>query len=281
MTNTIHFNFNRIKKHYLISVLGFIFLFALVGQPKTVSAETYFLAVQPILSKAKTLSIYQPLASYLSQATGHEIKIYASNNFVAHWEELRRNQAYDLALDAAHFTSYRVKNLKYSVLAKITDTVSFSLICNEDNTFFDAEELIAKRITTPASPSLGGVRLLNMYPNISRQPVFISTNNFQDSLQMLKAKKVIAAMVPTPIISGDSSVNTIMVTDPIPHMAIAASDRVDNKTKEKIRSALINASSTQEGKELLTKLNFAGFEKASNNTYAGYESLLKDVWGYK
>ena len=280
MTNDIHFNGNRTKKHYLVSVLSFIFLFTLISQPKTVSADTFVLAIQPIMSKERTLKFYQPLADFLSKVTEHEIKIYATYNFVTYWEELRKNKKYDLVLDAAHFADYRVKNLKYTILAKINDTVSFSLITNEDVNYFDADELIGQRIATLASPSFGGIRLLSMYPNISRQPIVIGKNNFQETLKQLKSNKVSAALVPTPLISGDGSVNTIMVTDPIPHMAISASNRVNKETQNKIRNALIKASSTKEGQALFTKLNLAGFEKANNSLYDGYGSLLKDVWGY-
>ena len=280
MKRSIHFDSSRSKNRYLLSILSFLFLLALTSQAKPVSAKTYVLAIQPILSKERTLKFYQPLADFLSKATGHNIKIYATSNFVSYWEELRQNNKYDLVLDAAHFADYRVKKLKYTVLAKINDTVSYSLVTNENVNYFDADELIGQRIATLASPSIGGVRLLNMYPNISRQPVVIGTNNFQETLKQLKSNKVSAALVPTPLISGDSSVNTIMVTDPVPHMAISASDRVNKETQDKIRSALIKASSTKEGQALFTQLNLTGFEKANNGLYDGYGLLLKDVWGY-
>ena len=280
MKSNIHFDTSRIKNHYLVSILSFLFLFALTGQAKTVSAKSYVLAIQPILSKERTIKFYQPLAAFLSKVTGHEIKIYATSNFVTYWEELRQNKNYDLVLDAAHFADYRVKHLKYTVLAKINDTVSYSLVTNENVNYFDAEELIGQRIATLASPSIDGVRLLNIYPNISRQPVIIGTNNFQETLQKLKSNKVSAALIPTPLISGDSTVNTIMVTDPVPHMAISASNLVNQETQEKIRKALIKASSTKEGQALFSKLNLTGFEKASNSLYDGYRLLLKDVWGY-
>ena len=280
MNTAFRFNLNSTKHRYRASFLSLLFLFTLAGLFNTVSAREYTLAIQPILSKQKTISFYQPLAAFLSRVTGHKITIHASYNFVSYWEELRTNQKYDLALDAAHFTNYRVKNLKYTVLAKITDTVSYSLIANEDATYFDADELIGQRIASLASPSIGGVRLLSMFPNTSRQPVFVGTNNFQETLKKLKDNSVAAALVPTPLISGDNSVNTIMVTDPIPHMALSASQRVDKKTKDKIRAALIKANATDEGKALFATLNLAGFEKANNLVYDGYDSLLKDVWGY-
>ena len=280
MNTAFRFDFSSIKHNYKTIFLSLLFILALTGFFNTVSAKEYTLAVQPILSKEKTISFYQPLVLFLSKVTGHKITIHASYNFVSYWEELRTNQKYDLALDAAHFTNYRVKNLKYTVLAKINDTVSYSLVANEDATYFDADELIGQRIASLASPSIGGVRLLSMFPNTSRQPVFVGTNNFQETLKKLKDNSVSAALVPTPLISGDNSVNTIMVTDPIPHMALSASHRVDKATKDKIRAALIEANNTKAGQALFAKLNLAGFEKADNLVYDGYDSLLKDVWGY-
>lgn len=242
-------------------------------------AAQYNFVVQPIHSPAKMKEIYQPMADYLNKRTGHTFNIVTVKSFVSYWAKMNKGQ-YDLVLDAAHFADYRVKNHDYTVLAKINDTVSYSLVTNEDINYFDADELIGQRIATLASPSIGGVRLLNMYPNISRQPVVIGTNNFQETLKKLKSNKVSAALVPTSLISGDSSVNTIMVTDPIPHMAISASNRVDKITKDKIRSALLSVNNSADGKKLLARLKIAGFEKASNKTYAGYGLLLKDVWGY-
>ena len=98
MKNSIHFDSRHTKNHSLISVLSFLFLFALTSQVKPVSAKTYNLAIQPILSKERTLKFYPPLATFLSKATGHDIKIYATSNFVSYWEELPQNNKYDLVL---------------------------------------------------------------------------------------------------------------------------------------------------------------------------------------
>ena len=265
---------NKLIRHHkkLLIIAGLMFC-------SNSFATQYDFVVQPIHSPAKMKEIYQPMADYLNKRTGHTFNIVTVKSFVSYWAKMNKGQ-YDLILDAAHFADYRVKKLNYTVLAKINDTVSYSLVTNENVNYFDADELIGQRIATLASPSIGGVRLLNMFPNISRQPVVIGTNNFQETLQKLKLNKVSAALIPTPLISGDSSVNTIMVTNPIPHMAVSASDRVNKETQDKIRNALIKASSTKEGQALFTQLNLTGFEKANNGIYDGYGLLLKDVWGY-
>lgn len=81
----------------------------LVTYAWSASAETFYRAVQPVLPKAQVEKAYAPLASYLSQATGHDIKIKASMNFLGYWETMRRSKDIYLFLNAAHFTDYRVK----------------------------------------------------------------------------------------------------------------------------------------------------------------------------
>jgi phosphonate transport system substrate-binding protein len=247
---------------------------------QTTSAASYNLAVQPILNKAQTEAFYRPLAKYLSDTTGDQIQILASHNYISYWESMRNSNDFDLVLDAAHFTGYRVVNSRYQVLAKIQDTLSFSLITNENLLLFEPGELIGKPIASPASPSLAGVQLARMFPNQMRQPTLVSSKNFQDAMQRLKQGKAEAALVPTSMISGDTSVNTVTTTTPVPHLAFSASSRVDKRTQERLRTALLNAQRSAKGQAMLEKLNISGFEPASNEMYAPYARMLEGVWGY-
>lgn len=251
----------------------------LLGSGQGHAAE-YRMIVQPILPAQHLIEAYRPLAHYLSAATGHEIEVVATTNFLAYWEAMRRGDRYDLLLDAAHFTDYRVKRLGYSVLAKLPDTVSYTLVTREDTLLFDAEEMIGQTLATVPSPSLGGVRLSQLYPNPSRQPAIIEVADFEAALQRVLSGEATAALVPSPLISGDTRFNTVMTTEPIPHMALSVSARVDARTRAAIREALVAARHTPEGQQLLRALNLAGFEPAEAELYDGYAPLLEEMWGY-
>ncbi len=82
------------------------------------------------------------------------------------------------------------------------------------------------------------------------------------------------------MISGDVTVNTVTTTEPVPHLAISASPKIDEATRQRIRTALVNAQNTAKGRAMLEKVNISGFEAASNKLYVPYASLLKEVWGY-
>lgn len=243
------------------------------------AAELNFV-VQPILPEAQTREAFQPLADYLSKATGQKIKLITTPNFLTYWETMKKGDQYHLVLDAAHFTAFRNDRMKYTVLAKIPESVSYTLVTNESSEVLEPQELIGKTVATIASPSLGAVRLAEMYPNPLRQPIIVEVDNSIASIDKVLNAEAAAAIVPTPLVGNYPSLITVVVTEQVPHIAISAAPSVDKKTQNMIRKALVNASKTPEGQAMLKAINFAAFEPASGNTYKGFASLLEGVWGY-
>ncbi|MEJ2451604.1 MAG: PhnD/SsuA/transferrin family substrate-binding protein [Gammaproteobacteria bacterium] len=259
--------------------LLFVFLLGMISIARAEAAELN-LYVQPIESVAKTEHAFQPLADYLSKKIGYTVHVRTAANFLAYWELMRRGKGFDMVLDAAHFTDYRDQQQGYKVLAKVPDTVSFSLVTAGNLLLFDASELIGKTLASAPSPSLAGVRLAQIYPNPLRQPTLVQASNFEQALDMLKQGKIKAALVPTPMVNNDNSVNTVMTTRPVPHMAFSVSPQIDAATRKKIRDALLNANKSKPGKVMLQKLRYTRFQPANNAMYKGYENLLDGVWGF-
>lgn len=261
--------------------LGGIFLTLGLSLLSPVSqAGEYNFVVQPILPPEQTKEAFQPLTDYLSKQTGHTIKLSTAINFLSYWETMKKNTQYDLILDAAHLTDYRVKRMGYTVLAKRADAVSYTLVTSEKTVVLDAEELIGKSIASIASPSLGMLRVEEMFPNPLRQPVIVEVDNSEDMIKKVLSGKAAAAMVPTPLVGLYPELISVTTTAQVPHTAISASSTVPKDVQDAIRKALLDASKTEEGQKMLAAINFPSFEKASNKQYAGYESLLEGVWGY-
>lgn len=255
---------------------GLLALLYLLALP----ASALELAIQPVLPKKQLEQAYQPLADYLAQRIGQPVRIRAAYNFVSYWEAMRQGQGFDLVLDAAHFTDYRNQRMGYTVLAKLPDTVSYSLVTHEDLFIFEPAELVARKLATVPSPSLGGVRLAELFPNPLRQPRLIGTDNYPAAIDLVKRRQADAALAPTPLIRGVEGLNVVTTTEPVPHMALSASPRIEARVREQLRRALLDANRSPDGKIMLDKLNLPGFEPASNATYRGYARLLAGVWGY-
>jgi phosphonate transport system substrate-binding protein len=265
----------------IVTLLSSLLLLVTLSHSAAGLATEYFLAIQPILPEEELKKNYQPLADYLSAETGHTITISTQRNFLFYWTKMRKQQkGFDLVLDAAHFTDYRIKKQGYTVLAKLPDTVSFSIVTSEDNFIMDAEELIGLRVATMPSPSLGALRLEELFTNPMRIPVYVWEINTTVAVENITSGKIDAAIIPTRLASTYDNLNVVMTTDPVPHMGLSASPDVPADVAEKIRLALVNANTTESGKAMLAKLKVEKFEAASSETYDGYSDLLKEVFGY-
>ena len=257
-----------------------ILLTALTHVTDSLAAE-YSLAIQPILPQEELKASYQPLADYLSKETGHTITISTQRNFLFYWTKMRkREKGFDLVLDAAHFTDFRIKKQGYTVLAKLPDTVSFSIVTGEDSFILDTEELIGLRVATMPSPSLGALRLESLFPNPMRIPNYIWEMNTTVAVEKLTSGEIDAAIIPTRLASTYDNLNLVMTTEPVPHMGLSASPDVPADVTEKIRQALLNAHTTENGKAMLAALKQDRFDPADSATYDGYSDLLKEVFGY-
>lgn len=264
---------NTHKKISSIFIIFCLFSFS------SANAKQYTFIVQPVFEANKIKQIYKPLVQYLQKKTGHNFKIMTAKSFISYWAQMKRGK-FDLILDAAHFTDYRIKNMHYTVLAKLPNTISFSLITHEDVSILDYNELVGADVVTLPPPSLGSVRLAEMFPNPMRQPRITSASSALDAINDVKNKKSFAALVPTPILNQHRGLNTVGTTRAVPHMAISASPNIDKSLQTKIRQALLKAQNSKEGRMMLKKLNLSSFQAASPKTYNGYEKLLSEVWGY-
>lgn len=285
MIRFVHFTSGRQKEIARQSLLTFALWLGLLSPALAVPAgQELVLAIQPVLSEAKTRQAFQPLAQYISKVTGNKISITTVPNFMSYWSKMVAGQKNIIYLDAAHFTAYRSRKQGYKILAKIPDSVSYSLIVRDADMVFEPSELTAKRIATLGSPSIGATRLDAMFPNPARQPIIVEVENSQQGISMLLENKVDAAIIPTPIVSramtDGLAINVVTTTEPIPHIALSVSPDIDKATVEIIQRAILSAQQKPEGKAMLKKIGFAKFNPTSATVYLGQDNILKAYWGY-
>lgn len=244
------------------------------------SAANYFLCVQPVLPADQIKQNYQPLAKYLTEKTGHTFTIKTYRNFLTYWARMQKATDMHFILDAAHFTDYRVQRKAYRVLVKLPDTVSFTVVTGEENFVFEMEELISKKIATMASPGMGAVRLNGMFPNPVRLPFYIEASDSVDAVEMVIDGHVEAAIIPSPLVGNYESLNSVISTEPVPHMAMSASPEIPDELAQAVKQALLDATKTPEGKKMLEAVRLEYFEDADADDYAGYAQLLEGMFGY-
>jgi len=251
-------------------LLAVVLLFPSFG----LQAGEWLLSIQPVLSRERILEAYRPLAEYLSRQTGETIRIKAHRNFLAYWASMQKMDGFDFVLDAAHLTDFRLQRMGYRLLARLPDTVSFSLVTRDDNLIFEVDELLLKKVATLAPPSIGALRLLQLFPDPMRQPRIVYARDSEDAAQRVIDGKAFAAMIPTALVSRYDGLNTVLTTEPLPHMAFSASPEVPESVRSRVGQALLRAGLTPSGQKMLEKLNLPAFVPARAEDYRGHARLL-------
>lgn len=257
----------------ILSALLFTFVFF------SSIASAYDLAIMPVRSKAKTEALYQPLAEYLSKATGEQVNLKSYNNFVNYWQDMRDGK-FELALDAAHFVDYRVMQLEHQVLVKLKNQVSFSLVSNEKQSILEPDELIGKPIACLPPPSRGNLEIDSFFKQPIRQPRKVEVKNYEEAVKKLEKGIVKAIVIPTPMLNAYPDLMVIESTELWPHMGITASSNIPTEFKSAIAKALLRMTRDKQGSEILAASGLGGFEPADHSVYEGYSLALKSYGHY-
>ena len=268
----------------LIQRMQYLLLGLVCCAPLSLSAAGTVFTVQPLLEQTAMLKIYNPLATFLAKAGQLPIELRMAFDFPDYWFRLKDGKEFDIVFDGPFYTDYLIQTHGFIPLVKVPGTVSFSLIARSSDGFFDASELIGKRIATLTPPAPTTLFVSRLFTNPSRQPKIVAARSSEAAVELLLAGKVSAAMVPTPLaakaMADNPTLATVLVTEHIPHMAISVSPRVDAATRKNIQQALVNAKNTPEGQLLLKQLGFPeGFEITSADVFKGYGKELKETWG--
>jgi len=164
-----------------IHIRGALLMLALAGMLGLSRAHgdngELVLGVSPLLDEQSTRRQFQPLCEYLAAVTQRPCRIVTRPNFLTYWESMRRGQVYNLLLDDAHFTDYRIQKMGYTVLAKIPHTVTYSLAIPRSANIRDPARLVGRRIATLGIPSMGAALLNGLFPQPSKQPIPVEVDN--------------------------------------------------------------------------------------------------------
>lgn len=256
-----------------------LLLLLMMAASTSSQANELRLAVNLGLSPQQAAVKYKPLLSYLGKITGQRIQLVATPNSLAHWEAMRHD-GYELVLDNPAFTAYRASKMNYTVIGKLPDVLSFSLVTHVDEMMFEPGELVGRKVASQPSPSITALRLDEIFPNPMRQPQFIKVDTHTEALELVLKGRAAGAMVPTGMVASYPDLNPVYTSDQIPAPGFSVSAEVSRELREKIRKGLLDANKSPAGRAMLEALNVPSFESATSATYTGMDTMLTGLYGY-
>ena len=242
--------------------------------------DTLKMAIAPFLPEAELNEVYTPVADYLSRRLGETVELQLFPNYLSFWEATRSGSDFDIALDAAPVTDFRVQRQNWQVIARFDGEVTQSLVTREDDLVLSPKELVNERVAVQPSPSVGALVLYQLFPNPVQQPVLVFERTNRDVATAVLEGKARAGVIPTPLVGGYPGLYPVVTTEPLPFLGFSVSPELDERVRDALQQALLSFAETEEGQRILEEQQLTDIVPATNRYYAGNAELLVGTYGY-
>lgn len=254
----------------------------ILGLGSASAPADYRFVVEPIYGPQKAAEVYKPLIDYLAKATGEKFTLVTPKNYHFYWRDLRGDEKFDFALDAAHLADYRIVRFQYTPLVHTAERQSYTLVTNVDLQDKGIEALVGRKIVCMGAPSLGYALLLGFYPNPIQQPdIESSAASWRDAVEAVFAGEAEAAMVPTWLKDQYPNLTPVKTSMDFAGAAVSAAPGVPEAVRNKVAAALLKLDQDPTLSNLLLELGISKFVPATAADYKGAEVMLKDFYGYQ
>ena len=252
---------------------------ALIGS-SGLHAQPLRMVAQPSYPPQQANRVYQPLADYIGEQIGRNVILVTPRSFQHHWLNTRRGESFDLALEDAPITDFRIQRQDFVPLVRVAEPQTYSLAVSDPN-YESLDDLVGVSIATMPAPSTGYLILAQWFPNPLRQPNIRSrASRWQDAVQDIFAYQTEAAIAPARLVEQYPQLTQIRTSEPLPGPAVSAATTLAPELRQAIRAALLALDESERGVAILEELNTAELVPASAEEYAGYIDWLRRVSGF-
>ena len=270
-----------------LAAIAVMLLVVSITLPAHAARKQIIFSTAPTQSPARTVQMYQPLADYLSRATGMKVILKPASNFLEYIQNMRKG-VYDLVFDGPHFVAWRMRHLDHQVLVKLPGKLVYVVVVRDDaKRVTKLKRLAGRKVCAFASPNLLTLGLQYQFPNPVRIPVFVKVKNFKDALLCVKSGRGVAAVMRDKFwekrnAKQKKGLHLLYISkSSYPHRAFSVSDEVDKKTQDKLRAALLAKGGMVAGQPILKRFRVKKFVPASDIQYRPMWKLLRPVYGFQ
>ncbi|HET9122151.1 MAG TPA: PhnD/SsuA/transferrin family substrate-binding protein [Acidiferrobacteraceae bacterium] len=248
-------------------------------------ANEYVFSAPPRGSLKQESAMYDPIANYLSRATGKKIVFRYASNWLIYSQNMTRGD-YDLAFDGPHFNGWREQHLGAVPLVKIPDPFVFVAVTLTSNPAIrKLSDLVGRPVCAHAPPNLGTLLLLHQFKNPMAQPYLVDIHGWKNAYQGMVKGRCVATILPLKNLQkfehGQAVARILYQAPTLPNQALSAGPRVSRAMRRAIRTALL----MPEGQKITQPLRHAfasgKFVAATRAEYAGLGHLLNHSLYYQ
>ncbi len=269
--------------HFLSAIVTLMLMMG--ATPATANTNELVLSAPPRGKVENENKTYQPVAEYLSKATGRKIVYRHIDNWLSYQSEMQKGKI-DIVFDGPHFVSWRMAALQHEPIAKLPGKLAFVAVVRAgDQEINDPSDLAGRAVCAFAPPNLATLTFLAQFENPARQPRIVNVESFGQAYKMMLAGKCRAAVLRDVLfkkLDGEAKkARIVFQSSGVANQAFSAGPRLSAAEKTKVAQALVAPEAMVAIKTFLESENQGkALLPATPEEYRVHALLLKDVWGF-
>ncbi len=280
-----------------------LFVILLICGEMLITASAYsaddplVMAIFPRRNAAATITLFKPMASYLSKQLGREVKLVTARNFPSFWQGVVTNQ-----YDIVHYNQYHyIKShdeYGYEAILKNEEFgeafISGALVVRNDSGLNTLQDLKGKKILFG-----GGPKAMQSYivTTLMLRRAGLMKGDYQELFAKNPPNAYVAVfhkhadaagagdlVVNFPAIQNKiniDEINFLALSEKMEHLPWAVKGGMDANLKLKIQNILSSLSDSEEGRTLLKQAKLTNLLIVKNNHYDHHRQLIKEFEAYK
>lgn len=257
--------------------------------PASASEEGYKMGVFPYFSPTRLEEMYAPVAAELSSAIGKPVRFRTAPSFAGFFENLREG-SYDIALLHPFYYIPAADEFSYLPLVRVEERFRAVLVSLDTSKVREMDDLRGRVIASP--PAHGSavhmirqtIRDRGLHPD--QDMSFREFSSVSACLQQVMIGEA-DACVSGPLAArsfeqrNNIRLHTIMESISLPSLVIVVHPRVLGVDREHMREILAELNTTEQGREILERINIGAFVLAEDRDYdevRRFVSTLEEPW---
>jgi phosphonate transport system substrate-binding protein len=276
-------------------ILTLVWLIATVTLAPVIHAadDPLLMGVFPRRNAAETAKLFTPMAVFLSERLGREVKLITSKNYDTFWKDVT-----ELRYDIVHYNQYQyIRSAKsYKVIAHTQEfgknAVAGVLFARKDSGITEVSQLRGRTVIFGGGKDamLGYIAPRYLLLQAGLKEGDFKTEiavNPQNALVALYYKQADAAgggdvVLDQPVIKNAIDTGEIRIlasTEPLLFLPWALKRNMPPKLAQSIQSVLLDLNNSAAGKQVLNSAIMTGIEKAGDRDYDPHRKMTTAVFG--
>jgi phosphonate transport system substrate-binding protein len=289
---------NRIMDRLQRLLLAAMIALAVCGILQSAAAaddKPLVMGVFPRVDAVETTRAFLPIANYLSQATGRKFVLETAKDFEAFWRGVVQKR-YDLV----HYNQYQyLKSHKaqgYQVILKNVEqgraTLAAAIVVRVDSNIHSIADLKSKVIIFGGDRSAmqayvgttyllrkGGLKKGDYEEQFSKNPPNAVLATYFKQADAAGAGDHVLEIPSLERQIDTKQMKYLAVGDQLPHLPWAVKDDMPRELRAKIQEAMVNLNKTAQGRAILARMHYEGFQAATDAEYDMHRQIIKEVLG--